>query len=486
MKVPEEGIGKRTTDKNDPHRLLVQRILATNDFIRSPQLSKFLLYICNATFEDPGRNLSEQHIGVAVFGREPDYDSAADTIVRSHALRLRRRLEQYFQRAGRQEPIHLLIPKGGYAPVFLPASKRHADSDAEASLGLELDRDGTAAINFSPQEVHSLADAKVASPEQKFPIPPEVPEEPQTLIKEAQRGNSEERASLNRHIAAVVWRYRALTAVLTLLCIGMTVAFGLHMRLHIPLKRHHLLWGRLFTDDQPTQIVLGDSGLVLFHAFARRYLSLQDYLNDDVSKQMPYIEHIEPKFALFLLHRRYTSVVDATALSRLMRLPEAIPERTLVHYSRDMHLNDFKSGNSIMIGAEEAVPWVELFETHMDFSFSIENPDRHASFLNRHPHPGELTEYSSAAPRTSAKAYSVIAFLPNLSATGNVLILEGLSMIGTEAAVDLVCDDDRLIPILDRIRKRDRSLPYFEILLESDTLGDSAGPARVIAVHLHD
>jgi hypothetical protein len=67
-----------------------------------------------------------------------------------------------------------------------------------------------------------------------------------------------------------------------------------------------------------------------------------------------------------------------------------------------------------------------------------------------------------------------------------VLILEGLSTVGTEAAVDLAMDDDRLLPILEPVRRPNGSLPHFEMLLESDALGESAGPARVIALHLHD
>ena len=59
-------------------------------------------------------------------------------------------------------------------------------------------------------------------------------------------------------------------------------------------------------------------------------------------------------------------------------------------------------------------------------------------------------------------------------------------MAGTEAAVDLVMDDDKLFPVLNKIRKPNGSLPHFEMLLESDTLGESAGPARVVAIHLHD
>jgi hypothetical protein len=50
----------------------------------------------------------------------------------------------------------------------------------------------------------------------------------------------------------------------------------------------------------------------------------------------------------------------------------------------------------------------------------------------------------------------------------------------------MAIDDKRLLPLLNSIRKKDGSLPHFEMLLESDTLGDGAGPARVVAIHLRD
>jgi hypothetical protein len=231
--------------------------------------------------------------------------------------------------------------------------------------------------------------------------------------------------------------------------------------------------------------VLGDSGLVLFHSTARRYVSLHDYVNNDLSKQLPYVKHVDPDFALLLAGRRYTSLTDAMAAVRLIRLPEARPDRTTVSFSRDMHLDDFKNGNIIMIGAQEANPWVELFERSMDFTFSIETPDAHSVFLNRHPQPGEQAVYSPE-PEGPNQLYAVVAFLPNLSANGNVLLLEGISLAATESAVDLAMDDRQLLPILNRIRRPDGTLPYFEMMISTNVVKDSPTPAQVVALHLHN
>jgi hypothetical protein len=90
----------------------------------------------------------------------------------------------------------------------------------------------------------------------------------------------------------------------------------------------------------------------------------------------------------------------------------------------------------------------------MDFAFSLDHPDRHSAFINRHAQIGELEEYSPYTPATRGKMYGVIAFLPNFGASGIVLILEGLTMVGTEATINLAIDDKRLLPLLNSIRKK--------------------------------
>lgn len=438
----------------DPRWLLMERILATPDFVRSPRLTDFLRYVCKLTLEERSDAISEQHLGAVVFGRPADYDSSADTIVRSHALRLRRKLEQYFQRTGRSEPLRLVIPRGAYVPLFLPAN--------ESEEGIpRLEKVTSPGTLLSPAKLSETA-SYFGEPLTPLPV-------------------AEGRVALRRYRIVLA----ASLLVSTLLAIGWGTSLHYARRAQTRKDRNHPLWGKLFTTDQPTQIVLGDSGLVLFHNFARKYVSLQDYVDGNLSKQMPYVQHIEPKEALFLSGRRYTSFVDAATLSRLLRMPEATPERTLVRFSRDMRPDDFKSGNIIMIGAQEANPWVELFERSMDFVFTIDTPGQKSAYLNRHPRAEELSMYGPATQETGSKVYAVIAFLPNLSGKGNVLLLEGISMVGTEAAVDLAMDDQQLLPLLRQIRKPDGSLPHFEMLLETNNLKDSAGIARVVTVHIH-
>ena len=97
---------------------LALRIAASGSLGRSSLLSDFLLYIVDRCIRGRTEEITEQRIGVIVFGRVEDYDPNDDNIVRSYARKLRKRIEEYFSTEGREETLRLEIPRGGYAPTF--------------------------------------------------------------------------------------------------------------------------------------------------------------------------------------------------------------------------------------------------------------------------------------------------------------------------------------------------------------------------------
>src|SRR5205085_738346 len=79
---------------------------------------EFLQYVFDRAVQQPDIEVHEQEIGHRVFGRSPDYDTAADNVVRVTASQARKKLEQYFASDGAAEPVILYIPKGKYTPLF--------------------------------------------------------------------------------------------------------------------------------------------------------------------------------------------------------------------------------------------------------------------------------------------------------------------------------------------------------------------------------
>jgi TolB-like protein/Tfp pilus assembly protein PilF len=80
-------------------------------------------------------SLKERMIGVEMFGRPVDYDTANDAVVRVKATEVRRRLAQYYQdSAGRDASVRIELPVGSYVPKFAwPAAPAEPSSAPSTS-----------------------------------------------------------------------------------------------------------------------------------------------------------------------------------------------------------------------------------------------------------------------------------------------------------------------------------------------------------------
>jgi serine/threonine-protein kinase len=96
----------------------LEKILASPGFARNERLSRFLRFVVERRLENTDHELKESVIGVEVFGRSPDYNPKRDPIVRTEALRLRARLNEYYLNGGQSDPIVIELPKGGYCAVI--------------------------------------------------------------------------------------------------------------------------------------------------------------------------------------------------------------------------------------------------------------------------------------------------------------------------------------------------------------------------------
>lgn len=105
----------------------LERILADPHFSRSRRFPSFLRYVVEMTLDRREDALKERTLGIEIFERNPDYDTAADPIVRVTAAEIRKRIAQYYQEPGREQEIRVSLPPGSYVPQFLwPAVEKPA------------------------------------------------------------------------------------------------------------------------------------------------------------------------------------------------------------------------------------------------------------------------------------------------------------------------------------------------------------------------
>src|SRR5579871_3403065 len=115
------SLGERGQERDSRVRRQLERILESELFARSDQLSRFLRFIVERHLEGRNEELKESVIGVEVFGRKPDYNPKFDPIVRTEARRLRARLGDYYTNGGKRDPLVIGLPKGGYVPMVTEA-----------------------------------------------------------------------------------------------------------------------------------------------------------------------------------------------------------------------------------------------------------------------------------------------------------------------------------------------------------------------------
>jgi hypothetical protein len=100
-------------------RSALERIRNSHTVGASKRLIQLLDFVVEAALKGEEHDLKETMIGVCVYGRAPNYDPKADTVVRNQAWRLRAKLRDYYASEGSNDPVLIDIPKGHYAPVFL-------------------------------------------------------------------------------------------------------------------------------------------------------------------------------------------------------------------------------------------------------------------------------------------------------------------------------------------------------------------------------
>ena len=111
---------------SDEIKEALQRILASDSFLRSERLTHFLTYIVEKSLQGQSGDLKEYCVGIAVCGRKDSYDTRTDPVVRVEARRLRSAIDLYYANEGKEDAVQITLPKGGYVPCFL--NRKAADS----------------------------------------------------------------------------------------------------------------------------------------------------------------------------------------------------------------------------------------------------------------------------------------------------------------------------------------------------------------------
>jgi len=411
-------------DPNDPRWVLVNEIVQSPIFEKSPRMRSFLLFVCELELTGQRRDVNEQNIGVHVFGRSPNYNPGDDSIVRSQARFLRQRLTEYFNTLGANTPIRIGIPKGSYVPVF------------EEQVGPRL----LTSTESAPDEA---------------PIAPVAPRKISRLL---------------------LWMIASLVLLLALLVVYW------HHKSGTPENR---FWSSLFNPERTQVIVPADSSLILIEELSGHEVSFESYVNR--SYLAPQDHSAVPSALPFLELGRthYTSMADLGLVALLVRVPQAERSKVEIRNARELSFSDTRERNLFLIGGSRANPWVNLYSPHMNFNVDFDPVTHQNRVTNRAPQKGESSFYTESTGE-HRMVYGVVAYQASLDHLGHSLLVAGTSSAGTQASADFLLNSKVFPAFLKKIQQPNGSIPHFEVLLGASTVNGNATDSNIVAFRLTD
>jgi hypothetical protein len=407
-------------------------------FRTSRQCQDLLRYIVLHSLSGEDELLRERMIGVEVFGRRPDYDQAADPVVRIRAADVRKRIALFYEAtdaATRQ--VKIAIHSGSYKASF-------------AFIG---SRDVEVSDNEPPAEM--AAPVVVATPSiELLPAPPR---------------DKESTKNIRRWIRQSPWM--VLTVVILLLIPAIYALFRSTRE-----TAFDRFWSPVLKAPNRTVIYVGSNAVYyLAGDFVDRYR--REHRLDKVESMGR--EFLVPLGSNDVLNGSdlipekdtYTTVGDAAALARIASLLSERKKSYDMRFGGDISVGDLRERPAILIGGFNNSWTLEMTDNlRFGFSYWHQIEDR---FDKRR---------SWKANQDFTDDYAIISRILN-SKTGEILITAaGIGQAGTRAAGEFLTspgDIDSLMLAAPRGWEK-RNL---QIVLHTSVINGSPNHPDVIATY---
>jgi hypothetical protein len=273
------------------------------------------------------------------------------------------------------------------------------------------------------------------------------------------------------------WRRIALMAVPVLALSAVAAGIAFRRGALAPPARSYqkLFWSQLFRANQRTDIVLADSNLAVIQDILDSPAGVLEYSEQSYWGEVEKIANPElRRLARRIMGRRHTSFADAVLSHRILAAG-GNPDTARIVFARDFPVRNLQTNNVILIGSKRSNPWSELLEAPLNFRLSYEKGTKFVQ--NRSPQPGEPAVYPviEGGAGVPHQGYCLIAFLKNAGNSGNVLILAGTEMEGTEAGGEFVLSEQWLSRLHNETGlKPDAGFPHFEVLLRTSRVAGAS------------
>ncbi len=355
----------------------IERLVASPVLHGSESLCKLLRYLAEHALDHPGSSLKEYQIATEVFGRPLDFDPQHDSTIRVQAGRLRLKLAEYYGSEGAEDDLIVEVPKGTYVVSFHHRSP--APTKAQFPRLQEVER-RVATLGPAPR---------------KWPL-----------------------AVLA--LSALLVSAIAIIAFLLTRTPRVQPAAALE-----PAPAAFATFWKGFVAGPEDPLVIFSNG-----AFVGRPETGMRYFDADRDSRDEILDH-------------YTGVGEVLAVHALDRTFDLLHRKIRVKRGSLLSLDDVKNNDTIFVGSPAENLTLREIPSSQDFVFrSLESGPRKGDLavINVHPRPGEADYWIGTPSHTHlVEDYSIIALVRGLNPERSALFLAGTTTMGTQAAVEYVC-----------------------------------------------
>jgi hypothetical protein len=126
------GIGQPLA--NEQKRAALEAVLHSQTFARTDQLKCFLKYVCEIEMAGRGHELTEYLIGIEALGRPASYSPGDDSVVRTRAHALRKKLQEFYEHEQPNAGLRIELLKGSYCPHYVESRPQQEATGADTSV----------------------------------------------------------------------------------------------------------------------------------------------------------------------------------------------------------------------------------------------------------------------------------------------------------------------------------------------------------------
>ena len=421
----------------------LSRLLDSSLFKNSRRYPALLRFIVEETLEGRGEFLKERLLGVRVFDRPADYDTASDPIVRVTIAEIRKRIAQYYHDEEHDAEIRIELLPGRYAPEFRSRRDPHPAAPVPTfdSLDAPLPEPDPPP---TPVLVQPAAD----------PAPGPVPAA-QLAAKPA----------FPPALAFLARRWYLPAAAFALLLAALLV----------------YRFSRPEALDQFWAPVLASQNALLFclPTDAGKTMAIP---STSQTHGLEVINSTNPGGSTFLDHESLGENVvysDMLATLRVVNILNAHHHEYNVRLTTSTTLDDLRHGPAVLIGGLDN-QWTVRALNPLRFHFAGSDDTGWYIFDEKNPSSRQWALNLKQPYTTVTRDYAIVARLHNEQTGKPQMIVAGIGMSGTAAGGEFVADEKSLQDLRQQLGP-DFKDHDFEVVLSTDVVNGIAGFPKILA-----